>query len=95
MSHYYEHEGESFGPRWMQTELDKHGRYLSEWERGDKLKHSHLTLGREIVSVNSTKWIINKVTKNNVKITSNNSECVTLKLPHNFVTGNFKKLMVR
>lgn len=91
MAHYYEHEGESFGPRWMQDELDKHGRYLNDFERGLELRPRNIYKNAQIVSYSGSRWIIKKIGKKNIHLSRRGyDDTYIIKLPRNFILNNFK-----
>lgn len=91
MAHYYEHEGVSFGPRWMQDELDKYGRYLNEFERGLELRPRDIYKSAQIVSCDGTRWVVKKVGKKNIHIARRgDDDARIIKLPEDFILNNFK-----
>lgn len=91
MAHYYEHEGESFGPRWMQDELDTYGRYLNEFERGLELRPRDIYKNAQIVSCNGSRWYVKKVGRKNIHITRRgDDDAPVIKLPEDFILDNFK-----
>lgn len=97
MSHYYEHEGVSFGPRWMQDELDKHGRYLTDFERGSVIKEPVVKSDEEIkikgetvVDENSKRYTVIKVGKKYIHLKSLSSLGVIIKCPREQFFNNFK-----
>ena len=90
MAHYYEHEGESFGPRWMQDELDTYGRYLNEFERGLELRPRDIYKNAQIVSYSGSRWFVKKVGKKNIHLTRRGYKDMHIKLPKDFILNNFK-----
>ena len=91
MAHYYEHEGVSFGPRWMQDELDTYGRYLNEFERGLELRPRDIYKSAQIVSCDGTRWLVKKVGKKNIHIARRgDDDARIIKLPEDFILNNFK-----
>lgn len=97
MSHYYEHEGVSFGPRWMQDELDKHGRYLTDFERGIDIKKSDVKSnekikikGETVVDEYNRYYEVIKAKKKYIYLKSLNLHSYIIKWPKEDFFNNFK-----
>ena len=87
----YDHVGVSFGTKDMREELAKHGRYLSDWERGGTAEpKSTLQVGADLTAKDSQRYIVKKIHKGKVTIKSITYKGVSITAPQKHIEENFK-----